>query len=114
MKSYKTLRGILRQTPQMTIEQLFGGKMYHKSQRWITFHLSDDAKRNAAELFAEYLLNTKGRRAELAEALVEGKGDLSLFQCFYIEYKPKYGIYCSNSLCGPAFNYCKRNYLKQI
>ena len=100
MKSYKTLRGLLRQTPQMTIEQLFSGKMCHKNKRWITFHLSDDAKRDAAELFAE--------------ALMDGRGDLSLFQCFYSRYTPKYGIYCSNSLSGSAFNYCKRNYLKQI
>ena len=114
MKSYKTLRGLLRQTPQMTIEQLFSGKMCHKTKRWITFHLSDDAKRDAAEIFAEYLLSTKGRRSELAEALMDGRGDLSLFQCFYIRYTPKYGIYCSNSLSGSAFNYCKRNYLKQI
>lgn len=113
MKSYKTLRGLLRQTPQMTIEQLFSGKMCHKTKGWITFHMSDDAKRDAAEIFAKYLLSTKTKRAELAEALVNGKGDLSLFQCFYIE-KGNRGIYCSNSLSGSAFNYCKRNYLKQI
>ena len=113
MNNYKTLRGLLRQTPQMTIEQLFSGKMYHKTQGWITFHLSEDAKRDAAELFAEYLLSKKGRRTELAEALMDGRGDLSLFQCFYINYSPKYGVYCNNSLSGEAFDYCKRMYLKK-
>ena len=114
MKSYKTLRGLLKQAQVLRVEHPFRGRFHHNTKGWINFRLDEKAKRDAAKLFAEYLLSTKGRRAELAEALVEGKGDLSLFQCFYIGYKPKYGIYCSNSLSGSAFNYCKRNYLKQI
>ena len=44
---------------------------------------------------------------------MDGRGELDYFQCFYIDYSKKYGVYCSNSLSGEAYNYCKRMYLKK-
>ena len=112
-KNYKTLRGLLKHTNQMTIEQLFSGRFYHKTKGWCNFTLAESEKREAAEKFAEYLLSTKKRRADLVEALMDGRGNLDYFQCFYINYSPKYGVYCNNSLSGEAFDYCKRMYLKK-
>lgn len=111
---YKTLRGLLaNHAGQMTIENLFGLRRIYKSGcGWCSFELSEDATKEAAELFANYLYNKGARQAEVAEGLARGWGDFSLFQCFYISYSKKYGVYCSNSLSGEAFNYCRRKYLR--
>lgn len=97
----------------MNIERLFSGRFYHKTKGWCNFTLAESEKRKAAEKFAEYLLSTKKRRADLVEALMNGRGELDYFQCFYINYSPKYGVYCNNSLSGEAFEHCKRMYLKK-
>lgn len=110
---YKTLKGLLEQTNQMRIENLFRGRFCHKIHGFCNFTLSESEKRKAAEKFAEYILSTKKRRADLVEALMNGRGELDFFHCFYIDYSPKYGIYCSNSLSGEAFDHCKRMYLKK-
>ena len=112
-KNYKTLRGLLKHTNQMTIEQLFSGRFYHKTKGWCNFTLAESEKREAAEKFAKYLLSNKQRQNDLVAALMDGRGELDYFQCFYIDYSKKYGVYCSNSLSGDAYNYCKRMYLKK-
>lgn len=110
---YKTLKGLLKQTSQMSIERLFTGRFYHNTQRYCNFTLAESEKRKAAEKFAEYLISTKKRRSDLVEALMNERGELDYFQCFYIDYSPKHGFYCSNSLSGEAFEHCKRMYLKK-
>lgn len=92
---YKTLRGLLaNHAGQMTIENMFNNRRIYKSGcGWCNFELSE-------------------RRNEVAEGLANGWGDMSLFQCFYISYSKKYGVHCSNSLSGEAFNYCRRKYLR--
>lgn len=116
MKTYKynTLRGLLRATRgQMTIENLFTGRGYFSNGRGSArFVLSDSARLEAANIFATYLVHTVSRRAGVVSALVAGRGDLSLFQCFYIELSGDQ-IRCSNSLSGSAFNSCKREYLRR-
>lgn len=112
-KNYKTLRGLLKQAQVLRVEQLFSGRFHHNTKGWINFRLDEKAKREAAEKFAKYLLSTKKRRADLVEALMDGRGELNYFHCFYINYSPKYGVYCDNSLSGEAFDYCKRMYLKK-
>ena len=111
---YKTLRGLLvHHNGQMTVENLFSlHRIYKTGRGWCSFELSEEATREAAELFANYLYSKGERRDEVAEGLARGYGDLSLFQCFYISYSKKYGVYCSNSLSGDAFNYCRRKYLR--
>ena len=111
--NYKTLRGLLKQTRQLTIEQLFSERFCHKTRGWSNFALDENAKRDAAEGFAKYLISNKKRQNDLVDALMDGRGGLDLFQCFYINYSPKYGIYFDNSLSGDAYNYCKRMYLKK-
>lgn len=113
-KNYKTLRGLLSQTGQMNIQSFFSGIFYHKTKGRCNFTLSDDEKRKAAVKFAEYILATKSRRKSLVEALINGRGNLNYFRCFYIDYSPKGCLYCSNSLSGEAFEYCKRMYIKSI
>lgn len=110
---YKTLKGLLKKTQQMTIEQLFSGRFNHTTKGWSNFVLDEDDKRKAATLFARYIYQNEHRVKQIVEALMDGRGDLGLFQCFYIEYSPKYGIYCSNSLSGDAFEYCRRMYVKR-
>lgn len=110
---YKTLRGLLKQTSQMSIYKFFSGRIYRSGKGECNFTLAESEKRKTAEKFAEYLLSTKKRRADLVEALMNGRGELDYFQCFYINYSPKYGVYCDNSLSGEAFDYCKRMYLKK-
>ena len=110
---YKSLKGLLKQTSQMRIENLFSGRFYHNKKGVCYFTISESEKRKAAEKFAEYLLSTKKRRVDLVEALMNGRGELDYFHCFYIYYSPKHGFYCSNSLSGEAFDHCKRMYLKK-
>lgn len=111
---YKTIKGLLKQCGQMTVEDFFSGMMYHKSKnKYLCFDLDDTERLKAAEKFAEYLLSSKKRRADLVDALMEGRGDLSYFQCFYVNYNNKHGVYINNSLSGEAFDYCKRMYLKK-
>ena len=111
---YKTLRGLLaNHNGQMTIENLFNNRRIYKTGRgWRSFELSEEATQEAAELFANYLYSKGERRDEVAEGLANGWGDMSLFQCFYISYSKKYGVHCSNSLSGEAFNYCRRQFLR--
>lgn len=110
---YKTLTGLLRQTQQMTVEQLFTGRFNHKTKGWCNFTLDEGEKRIAAKMFAKYIYQNPHRVEQITEALMAGRGELDLFQCFYIDYSPKYGIYCSNSLSGDAFDYCRRMYVKR-
>ena len=111
---YKTLRGLLaNQAGQITAENLFNNRRIYKTRRgWCSFELSEEATREAAEMFANYLYKKGERRDEVAEGLARGWGNLSLFQCFYISYSKKYGVHFSNSLSGDAFNYCRRKYLR--
>lgn len=111
---YKTIRGLLSQSGQMTIEYFFRNTFYHMSRReFCGFSIDDSQKRQVAEKFAEYLLSSKKRRADLVDALMNERGDLGYFQCFYINYDKKRGLYISNSLSGEALNHCKRVYLKR-
>lgn len=111
---YKTIRGLLSQSGQMTVEDFFSGMMYHKSKnKYLCFDLDDTERLKAAEKFAEYLLSSKKRRADLVDALMEGRGDLGYFQCFYVNYNKKHGLYISNNLSGESFRHYKRMYLKR-
>lgn len=110
---YKTLQGLLKKTPQITIMQLFSGRFNHTTKGGCNFKLDEDEKRKAATLFARYIYKNEHRVKQIVEALMNGRGDLSLFQCFYIEYSPKHGVYCSNSLSGEAFEYCRRAYVRK-
>lgn len=111
---YKTINGILKQCSQMTVEDFFSGMMYHKSKnKYLRFDLDDAERLKVAEKFAEYLLSSKKRRADLVDALMDGRGDLSYFQCFYVEYNDKHGLFFCCSLSGEAFEHCKRMYLKR-
>ena len=111
---YKTIRGLLSQSGQMTIEYFFRNMFYHMSRReFCGFSIDDSQKRQVAEKFAEYLLSSKKRRADLVEALMDSRGALSYFQCFYVEYNDKHGLFFCCSLCGEAFEHCKRMYLKK-
>ena len=111
---YKTIRGLLSQSRQMTVEYFFRNMFYHISKRKLCgFSIDDDQKRQVAEKFTEYLLSSKKRRADLVDALMNERGDLGYFQCFYVNYDNKRGVYINNSLSGEAFDYCKRMYLKK-
>ena len=111
---YKTIRGLLSQSGQMTIEYFFRNMFYHMSKRkFCGLSIDDSQKRQVAETFAEYLSSSKKRRADLVEALMNQRADLGYFQCFYVNYDNKRGVYINNSLSGEAFDYCKRMYLKK-
>jgi hypothetical protein len=115
---YKTLKGFLSNCSPacgyVRASLLFGGgRVYVAGRGFISFELGAEARAEAADILAGYLYATKGaRRAEVAEGLREGLGDLDLFQCFYFNYKKGRGVWCSNSLSGEAFDYCKRKYLR--
>lgn len=111
---YKTLRGLLANCDgQIKCSDLFGtGRAYKRGRGFFSFELGKDARNEAANIFAGYLYAKGARRAEVAEGLAKGLGDLSLFQCFFIDYKKGRGVRCSNSLSGEAFEYCRRNYLR--
>ena len=116
MKTYKfnTLRGLLRAASgQITADSVFSGRVYlSRGRGWSHVVLSDRARLEAAQLFAAYLVRTPARRADMVAALTAGRGDFSLFQCFYFDLTPD-GVHVSNSLSGEAFEYCKREYLRR-
>lgn len=111
---YKTLRGLIRASQcQLTAGNLFNGRVYLSNGRgWCNVILSDRARLEAAQMFAAYCVTNKARRADMVAALVAGRGDFSLFQCFYFV---NYGreVHISNSLSGSAFEWCKREYLRR-
>ena len=111
---FKTLRGLYRATSgQLTAEALFGGRVYLSNGRgWCDVVLSDRARLEAAEMFAAYCVASKARRADMVEALVSGRGDLSLFQCFYFADYGN-GLHISNSLSGSAFTSVVSEYLRR-
>ena len=116
MKTYKfkTLRGLLRASSgQLTAEAVFNGRVYLSNGRgWCNVVFSDCARLEAAELFAAYCVASKARRADMVEALAAGRGDFSLFQCFYfVDYGR--GVQVSNSLSGSAFSAVVREYLRR-
>lgn len=111
---FKTLRGLVRSASgQLTAENLFSGRVYLSNGRgWCNVVLSDRARLEAAEMFAAYCVASKSRRADMVEALAGGRGDFSLFQCFYlVDYG--HGLQFTNSLSGSAFEWCKREYLRR-
>ena len=115
MRTYKfnTLRGLMRASSgQLTAEAVFSGRVYlSRGRGWCNVVLSDRARLEGAQLFAAYCVTSKARRADMVEALAAGRGDFSLFQCFYfVDYGR--GVQVSNSLSGEAFNYCVRQYLR--
>ena len=116
MKTYKfnTLRGLIRAAAgQVTVYSVFSGRVDLSRGRGLSnIVLSDRARLEAAQLFAAYLVRTPARRADMVEALTAGRGDLSLFQCFYFVLTPS-GVHVYNSLSGSAFEYCKRRYLRR-
>lgn len=116
MKTYKfkTLRGLLRAaSDQISAASVFSGRVYLSRGRGLcNVVLSDRARLEAAQLFAAYLVRTPARRADMVAALTAGRGDLSLFQCFYFVLTPS-GVHVYNSLSGSAFEYCKRRYLRR-
>lgn len=109
---YKTLRGFFRAVDgQITIEKFFTGRAYFRGCE-CNFELPEDVRQEVAHGFASWLYATKGaRRAEVSEGLVNGWGDLSLFQCFFLEARPQ-GLRYSTTLSGEAHEFCKRKYLR--
>lgn len=111
---FKTLRGLMRASSgQLTAEAVFSGRVYlSRGRGWCNVVLSDCARLEAAQLFAAYCVASKARRADMVEALAAGRGDFSLFQCFYfVDYGR--GVQVSNSLSGSAFSAVVREYLRR-
>lgn len=104
---YKTLKGLLNQTKQITIEQFLNSRFHHNTKGWINFELDEEEKKKVLESFSKYCFSTKKPQKRMFEKLVNNYGDPSLFQCFYID---KNGF--SNSLSGEAFDYCRRRFNK--
>lgn len=111
---FKTLRGLLRASSgQLTAENLFSGRVYlSRGRGWCNVVLAESARLEAAQLFAAYCVTSKARQADMVEALAAGRGDFSLFQCFYFDDYGR-GVQISNSLSGSAFEWCKREYLRR-
>lgn len=61
---------------------------------------------------------TKGERAWIAEQLARGRGDLSFLQSFSVSIDCVGGKwtyqYCTCSLSGPNYDYCRRKYLQSL
>lgn len=114
-RKYKTLKGLVMQSNQISIEKLFSNDPIVINKKVVRFLLSDSAKLDAAKMFANYLLSSSSAKKRLINGLINGYGDLSYFHCFYIGYnKTKKYIYLQNSLSGDAFEYCKRMYLRSV
>lgn len=117
MRYFKTTKSFLKSCySQVTIESVMSGRatFNHKGRcKHENFKLSNEAIREIAKGFSEYLYSTKERANEVFNAFIHHRGDYSFFQCFYIEYNGNV-LRFSNSLSGEAFNYCRREFMKSI
>lgn len=60
---------------------------------------------------------TKAERARIAEALANGNGELEYLESFFCDFGHNgrwLFLYCTSSLSGPNYDYCKRKYLQSI
>ena len=117
MRTFKTLQGFLKSCySQVTVEDILSGRTVFKSgnsYKFDTFRLSDEALREFAKIFSEWLYSTKERQQQVYNAIMSKRGDASYFQCFYLsEYKGRLRI--SNSLPGETYNYCRRKFMESI
>ena len=117
MRTFKTLRGFYKSCySQVTVENILSGRTVFKSgnsYKFDTFRLSDEALREFAKIFSEWLYSMKERQQQVYEAIISKRGDYSFFQCFYLsQHNGKLCI--SNSLSGEAFNYCRHKFMKSI
>lgn len=108
---YKTLKGLLKTTTQMTVEQLFANRYCNNKKGWTNFKLYETELERAAKEVCKYIYDKND--INVVNALTSGRGDLTMFQCFYIQVVNN-KIRVSNSLAGNAFRYCKKEYLKTI
>lgn len=110
---YKTLEGFLNNCSSHTsMDKLFGNRIYNeKSKKVVNFELSEAARLEAAQGFADYVFTSKTAKNILINRLMSGLGDLSYLQCFSISKRAK-GFGYSNSLSGEAFRYCLRMFCK--
>lgn len=104
---YKTIKGLLSQTNQLTVEQFLNGRFYHNKKGWINFKLDSKEYEKVLYDFSKYCFSSKKAQNKLFNNLVNNNFDSSFFQCFYI-CKNNF----SNSLSGESFNYCLRNYYR--
>lgn len=110
--NYKTAKGLLSHTGQMTVETFLNRRFHHNTGGWANFTVSDKVNEDICKLIADYCVSTKARAKDMYFSLLNCEGDASLFQCFYIGiYNGK--VIISNSLSGSAFRYCVRTYLKK-
>lgn len=110
--NYKTAKGLLNHTKQLTVEQFLNRSFHHNTGGWANFSVTDSVNKEICRLIASYCVATKKRALDMYSALINKDGDASLFQCFYISlHNGK--VIVSNSLSGNAFRYCVRTYLKK-
>ena len=110
--NYKTAKGLLKHTGQLNVEAFLNRRFHHNTGGLANFNVTDSVNKEICGLVASYCVATKTRARDLYHALMNQKGDASLFQCFYIGiYNGK--VIISNSLSGSAFRYCVRTYLKK-
>ena len=110
---YKTEKGIFRSeyTHYCSIDKFFGDKLFYYSKpsyKQVYKVASDELKAKIADRFIarNFKRKNKAEKEMIKNALINKQCDLSYFQCFYTEG--------SNSLSGPAYDYCKREFLKSI
>lgn len=113
VKKYKTLKGYLKAVGgQVTVEFFFNSQIpLYRNGKNIRFEPCDELKREVADFFGKTLFKNKDRARNCADKLCNGWGDLSYFQCFYINIG-KNGLYINNSLSGDAYNYCRREFMR--
>lgn len=117
MRTFKTLRGFCKSCySQITVCGVMSGRAAFKSgtsYKYDTFKLSDEALKEFAKLFSEYIYSTKDRQQQIYDAIISKRGDYSSFQCFYLS-ECNGSLHIDNSLSGESYNYCRREFMKSI
>lgn len=110
-KHYKTVESLMRHcSTQMTMQRFFEGRSrFNDDFLYSNFTLPQEEYERVSRIFAKFLYCKPTKY--VIEKLSDRRGDFSYFQCFYLEVRPKSGIYISTSLGGESFNYCRRKYL---
>ena len=110
---YKTLEGFLNNcSGHISIYKLLDGVVYHeRSKQVVKVVLSDSAKMELAQGFADYAFSSKPAKDKLINRLMYEFTDITYLQGFYLS-KRKKGFGFSNSLSGESFRYCLRMFCK--
>lgn len=115
-RAYKTLRGYLNAVGNHyeSADKFFGGRSLCHNANCTFYAIPSKELRTEVAIAFEKFHWSKSNKARL-NALSDGmSADFSFLQCFYVGSYGTDEYYFGNSLCGDAYDYCKRMFTKSV